>query len=184
MDEQRRRQLESRLQNVLGELGVLCNELGIELDGDSPSRSPAVEPQRGGLLLLAQLGDLYIGFSAHDLQELIRMVTLSKALDPRPELQGFINIRGQAVPVLDLRCLLGRGTVEPDPDQVIVVLTVSGTRIAVVVDEVLDIYETTPDNYQHREELNLSRGFINGVALIEDKLVAVVDPKRLARQVL
>ncbi|OIP33328.1 MAG: hypothetical protein AUK47_19270 [Deltaproteobacteria bacterium CG2_30_63_29] len=184
MDEQRRRQLESRLQSVLGELGVLCNELGIELDSNSVSQPPAVEPQRGGLLLLAQLGDLYIGFSAHDLQELVRMVSLSKALDPRPELQGFIDIRGQAVPVLDLRCLLGKGVQEADPEQVIVVLSEGDTRIAVVVDEVLDIYETTPDNYQHREELNLRRGFISGVALIEHKLVAVVDPKRLAREVL
>lgn len=197
MDEQRRRQLELKLQAILGELTTVCAELGIDaLSGAAPR--PAEQPTAAapalanegralaglGPLLLARLDRLLTGFVAREVLELVRMVALSDPVEPRRELAGFVNVRGQAVPVIDLRCLLELPPVEADPEQALVILQAERGRVAVIVDEVLDIYELGPENFQHRDSLELRRGFIDGVARVNDRLVAVINPVLLARTAL
>jgi len=114
----------------------------------------------------------------------VRMVALSDPVEPRPELEGFVNVRGQAVPVLDLRHLLDLDPVEHGLDQSLILLQAEHGRVAVVVDDVLDIYDLSPDAFQDREALELRRGFIDGVARVEERLVAVINPVLLARAAL
>src|SRR5690606_2928772 len=118
MDPDRRKQLESRLQTVLSELSSLCGELGIELGAagaaDTPTPIGGADGQRSeGPILIARNDTLHIGFIARNVQEIVRMVALSAPVEPRPEVLGFVNLRGEAIPVLDLRRLLGQEPTRP-----------------------------------------------------------------------
>lgn len=186
MDPDRRKKLESRLKTVLGELSSLCDELGIELGGGAAA--PAVPAgdedfdRSIGPILIARSADLHIGFVARTVQELVRMVTLTQPVEPRDEVLGFVNVRGEAIPVLNLRSLLGQELEDIDPEQTLIILKVDRGRVAVVADEIIDIYELTEDNYQVRDALEIRRGFIEGVARVKNSLVAVIHPVLLARQ--
>ncbi len=190
MEENQRKQLESRLHSVLGELSMLCVELGIALpaaDGGSPSAPPPPRPAtdvrrlQSGPVLLVRLGHLTLGFAASEVQELVRIVEIADSVEPRPELEGFVNLRGSAVPVVNLRHLLELPPVARKLSQILVILRVGDIFLAVVVDEVLDVYVLGPESFRDRDAMDLRAGFIAGVASVEDSLIAVLDPSLMAR---
>jgi purine-binding chemotaxis protein CheW len=191
-DEQhRRRALELKLQGILGQLADVCGQLGIDLSSASPpSPSPAPPPPPStialmpGQILLAQLDDLEVGFVSTQVQELARMVALSPSSDPRPELEGYVNVRGAAVPVINLRLMLGLSRKVHDPDQLLIFLRAHRSTLALVVDEVKDIFDVTAEQIQDRAALDLRRGLLQGVVQIEGRLIGVIDPSCLVSQAL
>lgn len=46
---------------------------------------------------------------------------------------GIINLRGQIIPIMDIRCRMGK---EPRTDCIVIVLNVEGTQIGILVDTV------------------------------------------------
>lgn len=189
MDNDRRRALESKLQSLLGELAHVCGELGISatIPGSGSETSPGrtgSEIVDAGPLLLAKLEDTVLGFVAKEVLELVRMVALSDAVEPRPEVAGFVNLRGQAVPVINLRYMLALPPEAPHPDQALVILQAQRGRVGVIVDEVLDIFDVDDEMFQNRDALEIRSGFVDGVARVDDSLVAVLNPVLLARMAL
>jgi purine-binding chemotaxis protein CheW len=195
-EQQRRKELEIKLQGILGQLADVCGELGIDLspgvrvkpeaaptpvqvaDGEA---LPALQP---GEILLAQIDSLEVGFVSTQVQEIARMVALSPAADRQLELDGYVNVRGQAVPVVNLRHMLGIAPRDPDPEQFLIFLRARRSTLAVVVDEVRDIFDVNAEQIQDRQALDLRRGLLQGVVRIEGRLVGVVDPGRLVAQAL
>jgi chemotaxis signal transduction protein len=175
-----RQHLEARLQGILSELASVCQDLGIELSLAPPAQ---LSPQErwAGPVLLTKLGPYLLAFQAALVHELIRAVALSPGVEPRLAIAGFANVRGDAVTVFDLRYLLELAAEPLHPDQVMLLLDSGQGRVAVVVDEVLDIYEVEADAYQSREVMGLRQGFIEGVARVEEQLVALISPSLLIK---
>ena len=191
MTQRGRNRLEGRLKSVLGELSLICDELGIDLEGalQSPSREEAVQAQGQQAeevkqVLLCELDGLKLGFSSSKIAELLRMVELTPSPEPKSLWEGIINVRGDAVIVISLRKLLQRELTEHDPEHVVLLLESQKGHVAVIVDEVHDIFETTLNPYQDRSALSVSRGILSGVAKIAGELVPIIDPDRLVQQAL
>jgi len=185
VDEERRKQLESRLQLLMGELAQLCTDLGVAWDAPAappPPTRPSVALE--GPLLLARLDDLDLAFHSGDVAELVRLVEITPSLEARKGILGYINLRGQALVVIDLRHLLDLPPCQPDPDHVMVILESKRTRFATVVNEIVDIFDVAPADFQDRHQLDLSRGFLDGVARIQDTLVGVLNPSLVAQVLL
>jgi purine-binding chemotaxis protein CheW len=192
-EHQRRKALEQKLQGILGQLADVCGQLGIDLSpapysppappapSPPPPPAPALQPCQ---VLLAQVDTLALGFVSTQVQELARMVALAPSSDPRPEIEGYVNVRGAAVPVVNLRVLLGLPTKPHDVEQFLVFLRAQRSTLAVVVDEVQDIFDVTAEQIQDRNALDLRRGLLQGVIHVEGRLVGVIDPARLVAQAL
>ncbi len=196
-EQQRRKELEIKLQGILGQLADVCGELGIDLSPgvrvkpEAPAQTPAqvadgeaLPALQPGEILLAQIDTLEVGFVSTQVQEIARMVALSPAADRQLELDGYVNVRGQAVPVVNLRHMLGIAPRAPDPEQFLIFLRARRSTLAVVVDEVRDIFDVNAEQIQDRQALDLRRGLLQGVVRIEGRLVGVVDPGRLVAQAL
>lgn len=199
MDKGRQKLLEGRLQAILTELNTVCEELGLDVHGAAPAKVEAPrEPDdvsgyddaeyeyeedlalfSSGQILLCWLGVQAVGFEASDVQELARMVEVTPAVDPRPELEGYINVRGHATPVIHLRHLMGQASRSHNAEQFLVLVRTTAASIAVVLDEVEDIFEVGEEHIHSRSELSIHRGLLKGVVQIRDQLVGVVDPQRL-----
>ncbi len=156
-DQQRRKELEIKLQGILGQFADVCGEFGIDLSPgvrvkpEAPTPTPAqiadgeaLPALQPGEILLAQIDTLEVGFVSTQVQEIARMVALSPAADRQLELDGYVNVRGQAVPVVNLRHMLGIAPRAPDPEQFLIFLRARRSTLAVVVDEVRDIFDVTP----------------------------------------
>lgn len=72
--------------------------------------------------------------------------------------KGIINLRGQILPILDIRLRMGKAPMEYTSTTCIIILDIGSTLIGVVVDSVsqvldIDLAEASPIPIENRQEL-------------------------------
>jgi purine-binding chemotaxis protein CheW len=99
-------------------------------------------------------------------------------------IKGVINIRGDVVPIADMRERLGLPSLEYGQTTVVVVLRVAfGSRdriMGVIVDAMSDVTSVPVDAIKppptfHAHELSLARG----IATLEEKMITILDVDRI-----
>jgi purine-binding chemotaxis protein CheW len=100
-------------------------------------------------------------------------------------MRGVINLRGNVVPVVDLRMKFGIGQVESTVDTCIVVLEVKmdeeATVVGALVDAVEEVFELGPSQIEPPPKMGtrLNTEFIEGMGRIEDEFVILLDADRV-----
>jgi len=103
-----------------------------------------------------------------------------------PYIRGVINIRGDIVPIADLRERLGLEPLVPGPTTVIVVVRVEhGSRsrtMGFVVDAMSDVTTVERDAVKPPPELAEFAGtasMASGIALVDQRMITILDVDRV-----
>ncbi|HEY0191857.1 MAG TPA: chemotaxis protein CheW [Kofleriaceae bacterium] len=102
-----------------------------------------------------------------------------------PYIRGVINIRGNIVPIADLRERLGIDSLTPGPTTVIVVVRVEhasrNRTMGFVVDAMSDVTTVDRDSVKPPPELAESSGaaMASGIALVEQRMITILDVDRV-----
>jgi len=114
-------------------------------------------------------------------QEIIRLVDCTRVPKAPSFVDGVINLRGRIIPVLDLRRRLGMSEVERTVQSRIVVVTVRGRIVGLVVDSVTEVLRIPKSAIEPAPSLGTTVGaeFIQGVGRLDDRLLTLLDLKRL-----
>ncbi|MFN8109618.1 MAG: chemotaxis protein CheW [Thermoleophilia bacterium] len=107
---------------------------------------------------------------------------------PRPvpgqpeDVEGALDLRGELVTVVDLGKRLGVPC-DPNPDhRDIVVVENEGARpLGLAVDGVLDVLDSTPDQHRPAPEGVGCADHVNGIIVLDDRLVVSLDVSKLFR---
>lgn len=92
-----------------------------------------------------------------------------------PACLGVINLRGQVMPVLDARTILGKQPEDPKPQDVIVVAVLQSRPIGLLFDSVSDIVGIPSESISRLDDqATWSSGLIEGVAAFSDRLVPIL----------
>ena len=100
-------------------------------------------------------------------------------------IKGVINLRGDIVPVIDLRERFGQAAVEYGPRTVVIVIKVPGgrntTTMGVVVDAVSDVYNVEQDAMRPPPDFCsvIHADFVRGLANVKDHMLILLDSDRL-----
>lgn len=115
------------------------------------------------------VGSQLFAFPLQSVVEVARMVAITKLPDADPDLEGVIDVRGDLVPVADLRKRFGAGSAEDVGGRMLIVS--DGHRLtALVVDDVLGVLEAPELEQSPRHAERTS-----GIARMDDSLVVVLD---------
>lgn len=95
--------------------------------------------------------------------------------------RGVLNIRGEALPVHDLRARFGGGETEATDKNVVVIVTVDGSSAGLLVDSVSDIVDVDPGEICDVPEGARAEAeeAIIGLVPRAEKMIALVDVARL-----
>lgn len=97
--------------------------------------------------------------------------------------RGVLNLRGDIVPVFDLRLRFQRQSVAYSPSTVVVVVKVMNNgdeqRRGMVVDSVSDVINIPRDNFRTPPDSGRSADAIVGLTQYQDQLVMLIDLDRL-----
>ncbi len=99
--------------------------------------------------------------------------------------KGVMNLRGEVVPILDLRERFATGRPEYGPRTVVIVFQVrSGERnrlVGGVVDAVCDVYSLDEDSIMPLPEIDtyVPTEYIKGLVTLGDAMVIVLDPEAM-----
>ncbi|RMH09568.1 MAG: chemotaxis protein CheW [Nitrospirae bacterium] len=106
-------------------------------------------------------------------QEIIRMVEITKVPKAPYYVEGVINLRGKVIPIIDLRLRFGLPPAERTKETRIVVVDVSDIILGLIVDSVTEVIripssliEPPPNGKQGGAEFHKGIGRINGRLLI------------------
>ena len=116
-------------------------------------------------------------------QEIIRMVEVTRVPKAPQYVEGVINLRGKVIPIVDLRLRFGLSSAEPTKETRIIVVDMSRIIIGMIVDSVSEVLrvpsnliEPPPGGRQGASE------FTRGVGKIDNRLLIFLDLDRLLGQ--
>ncbi len=98
---------------------------------------------------------------------------------------GIINLRGEVVPIVDLRRRFGLEPVEYSTNTVVIVVRVeqgdTEKTVGLVVDAVADVHDIKNDDMRESPDFGsaIKQEFVRSLGLIEEKMVIILDIDRM-----
>lgn len=114
-------------------------------------------------------------------QEINRMVEVTRVPKAPFFVEGVINLRGRIIPVLDLRRRFGLPPTDQTDNSRIMVVLVRQRMVGLIVDEVVEVLRIPKSTIELPPSVGSSAGaeFTQGVGRIDDRLLIVLDLNRL-----
>jgi purine-binding chemotaxis protein CheW len=135
----------------------------------------------GQEFLTFQLGAEEYGIDILKVQE-IRGWESPTTIANTPEfIKGVINLRGNIVPIVDLRLKFRLHEVKYDQFTVVIILSVARRVIGIVVDAVSDVITLAPQQMRAAPEFGgaLDTRFITGLGTVGERMLILADIERL-----
>lgn len=133
--------------------------------------------------VIFQLGDEEYGVNITQAKEIIKPSKITNVPNTDEHILGVINLRGQIVPVVDLRKRFNiKSSIENEKDKErIITVEVRENLIGLVVDGVNEVVWVDWDELEPAPEVSggIKQEFIEGVGKIDDRLLILVDLERL-----
>ncbi len=111
--------------------------------------------------------------------EVLRMASLTPVAESPAGFAGILNLRGQAVPVLDLVQRLAGVRRPADPDQAIVIVSHQQRLVGLVVDAVDEVVNLDEASIRPPDRLLGDRTPYFGVARWDQRVLLLLDIDRL-----
>lgn len=132
-------------------------------------------------ILLLNAGDQSYAVPLQQVQEIRGWSPVSPLPNTDTACLGVLNLRGNVVPVLDARRILGKPAREPRPQDVIVVTIIHDKPVGLLVDAVSDIVSIDTDlvSASGADEAWSSR-LISGIAKVNERLVPLLELEQIS----
>ena len=124
-----------------------------------------------------KLGSEEYGVDIAQVQEINRMVAVTHVPRAPQFMEGVINLRGQLIPIIDLRARFGMPRAEHTKNTRIVVTEIGAKRVGMVVDSVSEVLRLPLAQIEDAPEMiaGVETEYIRGVGKIEDRLIILLD---------
>ena len=137
--------------------------------------------QSGGEDLLQlvsfKIGDEEFGVNILKVQEINRMLEVTRVPNAPEYVDGVINLRGKVIPIIDLRRRFGMERKEHDKNTRIVVVELSGKVVGFVVDAVSEVLRIPQSVTEPPPPIvaGVKTDYITAVGKLEDRLLILLD---------
>jgi purine-binding chemotaxis protein CheW len=123
------------------------------------------------------LGSEEYGVDISQVQEIIRMVEITHVPRAPHFMEGVINLRGQLIPIIDLRTRFGMPRAEQTKSTRIVVTEIGSKRVGIVVDSVSEVLNIPMEQIEEAPDMIAGVGteYIQGVGKVGERLVILLD---------
>jgi purine-binding chemotaxis protein CheW len=127
------------------------------------------------------LGSEEYGVDIAQVQEINRMVTITHVPRAPHFMEGVINLRGQLIPIIDLRTRFGMPRTEHTKNTRIVVTEIGSKRVGMVVDSVSEVLRIPTEQIEDAPDMiaGVETEYIRGVGKMGDRLIIMLDLGRV-----
>jgi purine-binding chemotaxis protein CheW len=124
-----------------------------------------------------RLGSEEYGVDIAQVQEIIRLVEVTHVPRAPKFMEGVINLRGQLIPIIDLRTRFGMQRITATKSTRIVVTEIGSKRVGIVVDSVSEVLNLPVENVEDAPEMIAGVGteYIQGVGKMDERLIIMLD---------
>ena len=140
---------------------------------------PSQNKQDDGLLQLVtfSIGDEEFGVNILKVKEINRTMEITKVPRAPVFVEGVINLRGNVIPIIDLRRRFGLMPKPEDKDTRIIVIELSGIIVGFVVDAVSEVLRIPVGTVEPPPPVvaGVESDYISGVGKLKDRLLIMLD---------
>ncbi len=124
-----------------------------------------------------KVGDEEFAVDILQVQEINKMIAITKIPNAPYFVEGVVNLRGRIIPVIDLRTRLKLAKKEQDSKTRIIVVELSGKTLGFIVDEVSEVIRIPRSITEPPPQLvsGIDAEYITAVAKLEDRLIILID---------
>lgn len=128
-----------------------------------------------------KLGDEEFGIPITQVKEINRLTTPTKIPKSPGFVEGVINLRGQIIPIVDLRKRFEMGLADYSVDARVIVVEIKDQICGIIVDAVSEVLRMPTNNIEPTPSLvsNIDVEYIAGVGKIGERLLIVLDINKL-----
>lgn len=144
----------------------------------------ALSDKEGKYLTFA-LGPEEYGLEILKVREIIGYMEITAVPQTPREVKGVINLRGQVIPVVDLRAKFGMETVAVTDESCIIVVTITQAgrsfSTSIVVDRVQEVLDIAAENIEDAPQFgsSVNTEFILGMGKIGESVKILLDIDRV-----
>ncbi len=128
-----------------------------------------------------RVGEEEFGVEILRVKEVIRIKEITQLPKTPSFVKGVINLRGDIIPIIDLREKFGLEQVDYTGMTRVIVVEVEGKSIGMVVDSVSQVLRLPTDQIDPPPELagGVSEEFLRGVGKLEERLIILLDINKI-----
>ncbi|MGD0035999.1 MAG: chemotaxis protein CheW [Bacteroidota bacterium] len=132
-------------------------------------------------LVSFNIGQEEFGLGIQSIQEINRMVEITRVPNSPEFVTGVINLRGKVIPIINLRKRFGFPPKESDRNTRIIVVELSGMVVGFVVDSVSEVLRIPKNITEPPPPIVAGIGseYITAVAKLENRLLILLDLERI-----
>lgn len=145
--------------------------------------SPKIEENAELQLVTFNLGNEEYGIPIVQIQEINRLGRITRVPNTPEFVEGVTNLRGEVIPVIDLRKRFGIEARERDDRTRLVIVQISGKKTAFIVDWVNEVARLSKSDIEPpppmlKTEVDLR--FISGIAKVgEERMILILDVEEI-----
>jgi len=132
-------------------------------------------------LVVFRLGAEEYGVPITQVQEINHLSTPTKIPRSPAFVEGVINLRGNVIPVIDLKKRFELEGTEYTEDARIVVVEISGHTVGVIVDEVSEVLRLPTSSIDPPPAIitGITAEYLRGVGKLQDRLLILLDLEKI-----
>lgn len=143
-------------------------------------KSDSVEaPHDGRVVQLVSfmLDDVEYGVDILNVHEILRFPEMTRLPNTPPFIKGVINLRGNVIPVVDMRIRFGFPEADVTDLTRIIVVETSGKQVGILVDNVYQVVRLPVSSIDPPSDLitGISEDFISGIGRLKDRLIVLLN---------
>lgn len=146
---------------------------------DKPKAAAGDKHLSGELIQVVSfhLGNEEYGVDISQVQEIIRMVEITHVPRAPHFMEGVINLRGQLIPIIDLRTRFSMERSEHTKSTRIIVTEIGSKRVGIVVDSVSEVLNIPIEQVEGAPDMIAGVGteYIQGVGKVNERLIILLD---------
>lgn len=130
------------------------------------------------------IGQEEFGLDIQCIQEINRVVDITRVPNSPEYVTGVINLRGKVIPIIDLRKRFGFPPKESDKNTRIIVVELAGMVVGFMVDAVREVIRIPKNITEPPPTIVAGIGseFITAVAKLENRLLILLDLERILHE--
>lgn len=135
-------------------------------------------------LVVFRLAEELYGLDIGMVQEIMTWHPVTRVPRTPHFVEGILNLRGQIIPVIDLRKRFGIANADVAQGTRIVVAEIEGLVVGLVVDGVSEVLRVPADRIEPPSPVlaSVDTAFIRGVAKMDERLIVLLDANRILAQ--
>ncbi|HOQ00959.1 MAG TPA: chemotaxis protein CheW [Acetivibrio clariflavus] len=122
------------------------------------------------------------GVEIHSVTTIEKMLPYARVPKTPDYIKGVINLRGEIVPIMDIRTRFGMEACEETEETRIIIIKINDVSFGIIVDEVDEVLTLSEEAIENVSNFtnDISMDYILGVGKIDGRIVTLLNIEKLA----